>query len=110
MVLPDARRRLRTALASLVNGQLTNDEFDELHAGWEQSADQAVVAIAGFGYGLYSSSLPLPYRLTGRHAVDPETLRTAERCLLFLQTDLEYAWPAAPNQSLQSAAGGLAIF
>src|SRR5437660_2233241 len=109
MVLPDVRRRLRTALASLVNGQFTNDEFDEVYAKWQDSDDQAVAAIAEFGYGLYSSDLLLPYRLAGRYAVDPEILRIAERCLLFLQTDLEYAWPAAPNQNLQCAAGGFAI-
>src|SRR5690348_4904237 len=71
-----------------------------------ESPDRAVAAIAHFGWCLYSSDLPLPYRLKGRYAVNDETRRKAERCVLFLGTDEEYRWPDYPKESLRSVAGG----
>jgi hypothetical protein len=70
MIAADGRTRLREALTQLVDGQMTNNEFDELYySGWKESPDRGVAAIAHFGWSLYSSDLPLPYRLNGRYAV-----------------------------------------
>jgi hypothetical protein len=89
---------------------MTNDEFDCLYYDkWADSPDRAVVEIGKFGWGLYSSDLPLPYRPIGRYAVNNETRQVAERCLVFLATDLEYGWPEAPGQAFTRAAGGCAI-
>jgi len=110
MTRSEWRTRLRDALLSLIQGQMTNDDFDCLYYDeWADSPDRAVAEIGKFGWGLYSSDLPLPYRLTGRYAVNDRTRQVAERCLLFLANDLEYGWPEAPGQVLERAAGGCAI-
>jgi hypothetical protein len=110
MVDREQREHLSEALSKLVGGQMTNDQFDDLYfAQWAESSDLGVREVAGFGYSLYSSDLPLPYRLDGRHAVDAETRQVAERCLRFLRADLEYAWPERPNQTLDCISGGLSM-
>lgn len=97
MIDHDARARLRIALAQLVDGQMTNNEFDVLYySEWEHSLDRGVAAIAKFGWSLYSSDVG-EYRLNRWHKVSAETRRIAERCLLFLQAGLEYAWPDPPD-------------
>jgi hypothetical protein len=48
MVIPQARTRLHDALARLINGQMTNDEFDELYyVEWIESPDGAVCTQIG---------------------------------------------------------------
>ncbi len=111
MVDQKQRGRLSEALSKLVDGQMTNDQFDEQYsAHWAESSDRGVREIAEFGYCLYSSDLPSPYLLQGRYAADAETKRITERCLCFLATDLEYAWPERPCQILDQAFGGLSVF
>lgn len=110
MVLVDERRELFTALSGLIEGQITNQEFDDLYGAYGdglESADRAITVIAGFGYSLYSDIGS--YRLTGWYAVDAETRAVAKRCLSFLQTDLEYSWPPNPSQTLRHVAGGCAF-
>jgi hypothetical protein len=110
MVDREARSKLREALSKLVGGELTNDQFDNLLADedWRDSPDRGVEEIAGFGYGLYSSDVLIPYRLKGRHEVRGEEREAAERCLKFLATDLEYQWPPFPNTNGQRFLGMLA--
>jgi hypothetical protein len=111
MIDRQQRDRLRDCLAKLVEGQLTNDQFDDLHNTlWVESSDRGVAAVAEFGFGLYSSDLPLPYRLEGAYAPDAETKNIAGRCLSFLATDQEYAWPEHPVQTLECAFGGVSLF
>jgi len=100
---------LRQALTELIGGRMTNDRFDDLYGGqWAESEDRAVAMIGEFGYCLYTDAMT--YRLKGGHAIDSETRSVAARCVHFLSTDLEYAWPEPPSTALQSAAGGLAIY
>jgi hypothetical protein len=90
----EQRKALSQALRRLVTGRMSNDDFDDLfHDGFEESEDAAVKEIAVFCYGLYSSDTLLPYRLQGRHRVSAEVRQMACRCVLFLQSDLEYEWP-----------------
>jgi hypothetical protein len=94
MIDRDARNDLAESLRRLVDGDMTNDEFDDgYHGRWCESKDAAVVEISGFGYSLYSSDLLWPYRLKGRHAVPAQTREIAQHAIRFLQTDLEYEWP-----------------
>jgi len=103
------RAALREALTELIEGRMTNDQFDDLYAcQWAESRDRAVVMIGDFGHCLYTDLMT--YRLEGRHAMDSETRKIAQRCLRFLLSDSEYAWPEPPGARLQSAAWGLAIF
>jgi hypothetical protein len=92
MVNRDARDRLQRSLHDLINGIITNDSF--VHEMPKDGADRALMPIWHFGDGLYSDASE--YRLAGRYSV-PEDLRLlAERCCLFLSTDLEYEWPDHP--------------
>jgi hypothetical protein len=110
MVLPEAREELRNALTALVAGRLSNDGFDEIyHRLCIASSDRAVKEIGRFGWVLYSSDLPWPYYLTGRHAVSTETRAVAERCDLFLLSDLEYEWPSVPRVGWVQFAQAFAI-
>jgi hypothetical protein len=96
----DARHELARSLGRLVNGEMTNDEFDDCYfAHWADSADAAVREIAEFGYSLYSSGVGA-YRLRGWHAVSPDVKRMAERAILFLQSDREYRWPKRSTDAL----------
>jgi hypothetical protein len=106
MVIPEARRRLHKGLDDLITGRITNLEFDEVYDELHCSPDRAVAEVAQFGWGLYSDSVT--YRITEHYRIKPETRKIAERCLLFLETDLKYTWPVWPNQFWQSLASGLA--
>jgi hypothetical protein len=110
MVILEARRELQEALFLLLDGQMTNDEFDRLSDDWQKSLDRGVAEIAAFGHSLCSSGLLIPYRLKGWHAVDMQTRKTAERCLLFLETDLEYGWPDLPNPTWRNLVRRLMVF
>lgn len=96
MIVADKREKLRQALTRLINGRMTNDQFDSLYYNrWKESEDRGVAVVAEFGYGLYSDLNT--YRLKGRHAISAETRAIAERCLLFLRTENEYSWPPFPG-------------
>jgi hypothetical protein len=109
----ELRRQLSQDLRRLVTGRMTNDEFDEVHDRSLDSPDLAVQHVAEFGYGLYSSDVLFPYRLTGSHRVDAATRRMAARCVLFLRTRRPYEWPESPGattvESLASMASYLGI-
>lgn len=98
MIDRDVRHELSQDLRRLVTGRMTNDEFDEAFCErYAQSADVAIREISRFGAGLYSSNALLPYRLRGPHAVDSRTRRKCAYAVLFLQTNLEYAYPETPE-------------
>jgi hypothetical protein len=109
MIDTKARAGLVVALASLVEGRMTNDEFADRYAeDWAESTDRAVAGIAEYGDSLYTDAMT--YRLEGAHAVSEETRKVADRCILFLKAGLEYDWPDAPATALQSVAGGFTMF
>ncbi len=104
-----ARAELAVALANLVEGRMTNDDFGALYAEhWVESTDRGVAGIAEYGDSLYTDAMT--YRLEGGYAVKDETRRVADRCILFLKTNLEYGWPERPATGLQSAVGGFTMF
>jgi hypothetical protein len=106
MVIPEARRRLHEGLDNLITGRITNWQFNKVYSELGCSQDRAVAVISRFGWGLYSDSVT--YRITEHYRIKPQTRAMAERCLLFLRTNLEYAWPEWPNQLWQGLARGLA--
>lgn len=111
MVDRNARDKLRQSLARLVNGEMTNDQFDDLYFDeWTDSKDLGVNQIANFGYGLYSSDTLISYRLSGRYAVCDETRQMADRCVQFLSTDLECEWPKMPDDPIGCLIGTFAIY
>jgi len=105
MILPEARAELSGAVTELINGRMSNDEFDEVYYRLcVRSPDRTVVELGGFAWGLYSSELLVPYYLEGRHALGPDERAMMERAVLFLSTNLEYAWPEFPGSSWSWAA------
>ncbi|MEK6237410.1 MAG: hypothetical protein N2C14_22085, partial [Planctomycetales bacterium] len=86
----DLARRLRL----LVDGEITNDDFDERYHdvdGWICAQDPAVARIAEFGWALYNEDDPT-HKLTGGNAVSPEQYQAVERAILFLRSDFPYEW------------------
>jgi hypothetical protein len=83
------RRRLAADLVRrLGDGKITNDEFD---AQYPESEDRAIKAIHQFLWfhwdDRFSHILEGPYRL------NKETFAIVDRCIAFLQKDLEYTGP-----------------
>lgn len=89
---------LRAALAEqigwLLDGEIGDDEFENFlyDEGCLGSNDRAVDEIAWWASALYSDTSSR--RLPGRNLLDRDTYQTGERAILFLQSDLEYAWPS----------------
>lgn len=107
MVDREARVRLSNALTQLVEGAITNYQFNDLSQSWE-CADRAVRTIGEFFVELCTDERE--YRLTGSDALDASNRAMADRCRLFLETGREYEWPEAPGMAMQAAGGGAAIF
>ena len=92
------RRQLSQDVRRLITGRITNDQFDDVYYDiYEHSEDLAIREISRFCFGLYSSDLPLPYRLRRQHAVDEMTRKQAARAVLFLRSDLKYPYPETPD-------------
>lgn len=92
MIDRDSRNTLAENLAALAEGTITNDQF--LQSRPETGHDRAVDEIWRFGDSLYSDIAP--YRLVGRNALSDDVRNVVQRCILFLQSDLEYEWPDFP--------------
>ena len=84
------RAALAVHLRRLASGRLTNAEFDSVRL--DRSEDEALVAIGDAGWSLYDDFFV--YRLRGRRALNSEALDAVARCILFLDSDLPYEWPA----------------
>ena len=77
-------------LRELLEGRITNDEF---HSQFPRSgSDRALDAIFVFAWGLYSDLHA--HKLTGKHEPDADARAIATRCVLFLEGNLEFEWPA----------------
>lgn len=110
MVDNKLRHRLSQDLRRLITGRMSNDDFDDqYYDAYCISKDLAVREISRFGWSLYSSDLPMSYRLRGKYAVNDESRATAARAVLFLQTDLEYSYPET-NETAGDALIGCAWF
>ena len=90
MIDRPGRATLAEDLRRLASGRLTNADFDSVRL--DDSADEALVAIGAAGWSLYDDFFV--YRLRGRRALKPQTLEAVARCILFLDSDLPYEWPA----------------
>lgn len=100
------RKQLAFYLRQLSVGNITNDDYEKnirkhISYGWlpeqyyraKQAAtdDHAFVPILDMSWGLYSD-LKKHY-LKGGYELNNEQLNVIARCILFLQSDLEYEWP-----------------
>ena len=95
-------------LRSFIDGAITNGEFEAQFPRSEE--DSALPAIKANVWMLYSDLHR--HKLTGKHEPNAETRALLERCVLFLETNLEFEWPAPkiglsnilPNLWLQAKA------
>jgi len=83
-------------LKKLVEGKITNDEFFSLELGSHE--DRAAFEIWKFGTTLCHDLYPT--RLKGTHALSEGLKQTVRRCILFLDTDLEFEWPPISTGSI----------
>ena len=105
MVDRTGRAVLAEQLRRLASGRLTNAEFDGVRL--DRSEDEALVAIGDAGWSLYDDFFL--YRLRGRRALKRESLDAVARCILFLDSDLPYEWPAR-RPTIQSIVRTLITF
>jgi hypothetical protein len=95
MIDRESRATLANGVRKLIDGELTNDDFDNLETLC-MSNDEAIAAVWTYCQALYSSDLLFPYRLTGRYAPDGAVRLIANRCIAFLNSDYEYTWSGIP--------------
>ena len=97
MVNREARDRAATALRRFLVCETTNKEFDreftEISATWKRKKDRAITAVYGFAWNLYDDFEE--HKLDGIWEPEDVVRQMAERCVRFLQTDLEYEWRRA---------------
>jgi hypothetical protein len=106
MVDSGLRHKLAQDVRRLITGRMTNDEFDDVYyEHYWRSEDLAIREIARFCWGLYSSDLPLPYRLRGAYEIDAATRKKTAHAVLFLQTSLKYPYPETPESFVSQLVG-----
>ena len=91
MVEHEARRRAAQLVRRFGAGELDNDLF---HAGMAEvvrSDDRALRAIESMLWTMSDHSRT--HKLEGADAMNEEGRALFDRCVLFLQSDLEYEWP-----------------
>ena len=96
MIDRDGRTRLGEMLRHLASGVVTNFQFEDRAPG--RSKDMAIREIRDATWFFYSDVRE--HRLSGPDRLTPETKSAIARCVLFLQTDLEYEYPVMSRGKL----------
>ena len=91
-----ARRLVEKFLAA----EITNDDFVNDYPCREKD-DGVIVAIYERLWGFWDDRRT--HTLTGKHDLNPEARALFERCIAFLNSDLEYEWPPLEWRSLSQA-------
>lgn len=105
MVKPDPRRNAAELVRLLTHGQITNFTFEEnWPREWEES-DRGLKAVRT----LMLRFLPywVEYRYAGPAMPSGMMREMFDRCILFLSSDQEYAWPE--DDFVYPLRGGLAV-
>jgi hypothetical protein len=86
----DKPTRLKAAhlIEDFTQGKLTNDEFVDR---CPKSADKSLRAISSMTWFAYSDLRE--HRLEGKHALTDKGKEMFQRCIVFLNTELEYSGP-----------------
>jgi hypothetical protein len=83
------RKEARELLLGLINGSITNDEFEIRYPGVSQ--DRALPAIFERVWFLWDDRYE--HSLTGQNALMPDQRAMVLRCIAFLGSAVEYQWP-----------------
>ena len=90
MIVRAERDFLAEQIRRLVEGQITNDEF--FRARPDKFEDTGVAEIWMYVDSFLSDASC--YRLTGRNALPQDVVEKIQRCIIFLRSDMDYAWPS----------------
>ena len=93
MVVRAERNLLAEQLRRLVEGQITNDDF--LRSRPDKLEDTGVAEIWTYVDSLLSDLYC--YRLKGKNALPQDVAERVQRCIIFLRSDTDYAWPSITN-------------
>ena len=89
MVSRGKRDEARQLIAKLLAGEISNDDFDNAYP--DDRMDPALGAIYDRLWFFWDARYT--HTLTGRHSLTDEAKVLFERCIAFLDSDLEYRWP-----------------
>src|SRR5512144_1119615 len=98
MIDRHARDVAKDALRDLLDGVISNDEYEKRYP--EAEGDPAVKAVFWVVWFNYSDMRE--HKLSGKSAPSESNRDLLERCALFLQSNLEFLWPD-PEPRLQNA-------
>ena len=95
MIDREARAEAFKALRRFIECQSTSDEYEDEYplpdvSGRRRSPDPAIQAIYEFSWSWFDDFYP--HKLDGPHSLPEDTRQVAERCLLFLRSDVAYEW------------------
>jgi hypothetical protein len=96
MIDREARDKAARLLDRFIRCEITNFQYADNFP--RTSQDRVLEAMFWWTWGLYSDVKE--HKLEGRHRLDPRTMESLNRCLLFLRSDLEYEWPDNPWTTL----------
>jgi hypothetical protein len=84
----DTKNRLKAAslIQDFREGSITNDEFVSAFPRSQDKAIQAISSMLWFSYDDLHE-----HHLTGKHALTVEAEKLVDRCILFLNSNLEYS-------------------
>ena len=98
----DTKNRIVAAelVREFAAGQLTNDDFDEQYP---RSEDRAIQNIGNVLWLSWDDRFT--HRLEGEYQLTDQQRALFERCIAFLQTELEYTGPSVGGSVLDAAKG-----
>jgi hypothetical protein len=79
--------------------EITNDEFVDRYPNPDR--DRAIEAIIDALWGFWDDLHT--HTLTARYGLNPQARALFERCVVFLNSDLEYEWPPLVLRSLSQS-------
>jgi len=90
MINREKRDIARRLVEKFLAAEITNDDFVNDYPCREKD-DRVIVAIYERLWGFWDDRRT--HTLTGKHDLNPEARALFERCIAFLNSDLEYEWP-----------------
>lgn len=89
MVIPDKRRIASELIARYVSLEIDNDHLSD-----DFPRDKRDPALHAIWCNLWFHYSDTNHKAEGKHQLSAEVRDLFDRCAAFLQTDLEYEWPA----------------
>jgi hypothetical protein len=100
MINREKRDLARCLIEKFLACQITNDDFVNAYPCREKK-DRVIAAIYDRLWGFWDDNQT--HALTGARELNPEARALFERCIAFLNSDVEYEWPPLEWRSLSQA-------